>query len=144
MTSFDFDIPEKDLAAALFMTKLNHQLMNDMARQQRSQRLTKSEVARLLGIDKAAVSRMLRGNSNLTERTIGELLWAMNVEWDIVSRDLAPVGSNHKSGPAAQVTAPATAAAGHVVVARDVQAHGSPLPAPTPGITILHVGMATE
>lgn len=116
MTSFDLDISDKDLAAALFMTKLNHQLMNDMARKQKSERLTKAEIAQRLGINKATVSRMLRGNSNLTERTIGELLWAMNVEWDITSRDLTPAGANHKSGPAIHVATTVAAAAGHANV----------------------------
>lgn len=39
--------------------------------------LTKSDIARLLGVHRSAVSRMLNGSAPLELRTIGQLAWAL-------------------------------------------------------------------
>jgi len=87
MTSFDFDISEKDLAGADYITRVGRQLVAAFVRKARKDKITKAELARRLDLDKATVTRMLRGNANLTVRSIGELCWAMDVRPDFIVRD---------------------------------------------------------
>jgi plasmid maintenance system antidote protein VapI len=83
VTSFSFDISEKDLAGAQFISKASRRLIAAFVQKMRTEKLTKQQIADLLDVDKSTVSRMLRGNSNLTLRTIGELAWAMDVDPDL-------------------------------------------------------------
>lgn len=83
MTSFSFDISEKDLAGAQFISKASRRLIAAFVQKIDKEQLTKQQIAVLLDVDKSTVSRMLRGNSNLTLRTIGELAWAMDLDPDL-------------------------------------------------------------
>lgn len=84
MTSFDFDIPEKDLAGADHVARVGRKLIAAFVKKARQDGLTKSELARRLDLDKATVSRMLHSNANLTLRTVGELCWAIGVRPDML------------------------------------------------------------
>jgi predicted XRE-type DNA-binding protein len=83
VTSFSFDISQKDLAGAQFISKASRRLIAAFVQKMRTEKLTKQQIAELLDVDKSTVSRMLRGNSNLTLRTIGELAWAMDLDPDL-------------------------------------------------------------
>lgn len=92
--SFEFDIPEKDIAAVDFMGK-NHKALLRAALEARAARgFTQKQVAELLGVNKSVISRALSGRSNLTERTIGELCWALGYEPKLVLTELSKVGAN--------------------------------------------------
>lgn len=80
MTSFDFEISEKDRAGADFVQKAGRRLQEVFVRKCQDEKLTKVEVARRLDVDKSTVSKMLSGNANLTLRTLGELCWALDVD----------------------------------------------------------------
>lgn len=109
--SFDLDLPEKDLASAQFMTTVNRRLIADFLRIAKSKNLTRKQIADALGIDKAGVTRMLRGNANLTTRTIGELCWALGIEPDFHTRDIV---IPHNGGAAYVQHQPFTAAPNHL------------------------------
>ena len=98
MTSFDFDISEKDLVGGQFVSKASRRLIAAFVQKMRDENLTKQRIADLLEVDKSTVSRMLRGNSNLTLRTIGELAWAMDLDPDLALQPFADAPSNHKTG----------------------------------------------
>jgi DNA-binding Xre family transcriptional regulator len=66
------------------------------------EKITKVELARRLDLDKASVTRMLRGNANLTVRSIGELCWAMGVRPDFIVRD-DPQPAEHANLPRVHV-----------------------------------------
>ena len=100
MTSFSFDISEKDLAGAQFISKASRRLIAAFVQKMRTEKLTKQQIADLLEVDKSTVSRMLRGNSNLTLRTIGELAWAMDVDPDLA---LQPFDGKPANQPATVV-----------------------------------------
>jgi transcriptional regulator with XRE-family HTH domain len=87
VTSFDFEISAKDLAGAEHVTRVGRQLVAAFVRQARKEKITKAELARRLDLDKASISRMLRGNANLTLRSVGELCWAMGVRPDLTIVD---------------------------------------------------------
>lgn len=79
MTLFDFDLSEKDMAGADHVMRVGRQLVAAFVRKAREDKITKSELARRLDLDKAGISRMLSGNANLTLRSVGELCWAIGV-----------------------------------------------------------------
>lgn len=77
MNLFD-DVTEKDLTAVDFMSRLNRTLIETYLKERDGDRkLSKKDIAALLGVDRSVVTRMLQGKANLTERKIGELLWSM-------------------------------------------------------------------
>ena len=82
MTSFEFefDVSEKDLAGAAFVLETGRHLAAGFISQCRSKGMTKKQIADQLGIDKSTVSKMLRGNANMTLETVGELCWAMGMK----------------------------------------------------------------
>ena len=87
MTSFDFEISEKDLAGAEHVSRVGRQLVSAFVRKARSEKISKAELARRLDLDKASITRMLRGDANLTLRSVGELSWAMGVRPDVTIMD---------------------------------------------------------
>ena len=89
MTSFDFDIPEKEISGADTIIRFGRKLAHAFSKKARSEKLTKAEIAQRLDIDKAAVSRMLAGSSNLTLRSFGELCWAIGVRPELHLEDVA-------------------------------------------------------
>lgn len=80
MTSFDFDISEQELAGAQNITAASRRLIAAFVAKCRSEKLTKAKLAERLGLNKSQVSRLLRGDANMTLRTEGELYWAMGYE----------------------------------------------------------------
>ena len=77
MNLFDSDTEEKDMHAVDYMLKTNRMLLDLFLRERSKRKLTKAALAEALGVNRSTVTRMLKGKANLTERTIGELLWAL-------------------------------------------------------------------
>lgn len=88
MNSFDFDVPQKDIDGAAHILRVGRHLIAAFMRKRKNEGLTKSEVARRLGVDKAVVSRMLSGNANLSLRTVGELCGAMDLQPIFICNDI--------------------------------------------------------
>jgi transcriptional regulator with XRE-family HTH domain len=59
--------------------------------------LTKSDIARILGVHRSAVSRMLNGTAPLELRTIGQLAWVLgrDPQFKLPKKKKRPRGSNH-------------------------------------------------
>ena len=95
--SFEFDISDKDLAATDFMDRAYKTLLAEALHAREEQGLTQSQVAKLLEVDKSAISRALSGRANLTLRTIGELCWALDIEPSLVVKRLTKERSNNLS-----------------------------------------------
>lgn len=93
MISFDFDLPEKDMAGADHVARVGRKLVAAFVRKARQDGLTKAELARRLNLDKAMISRMLQGNANLTLRSVGELCWAIGVRPELNLIDDADLGN---------------------------------------------------
>lgn len=80
MTFLDFEIEEKSVAAAKFIGEtrrglvmaLLHAKMDDPS-------LSQAKIAKILKMDKATLSRILNGQSNMTLRTIAEIAWSMGL-----------------------------------------------------------------
>lgn len=97
MTAFEFDISPKDAAGVFAVDRVNESVLRAVGARLKSSKITKSEIAKRLGVDKSTVSRLLRGNQNITARSLGELLWALDFDFDLVLRDLLEQRHNHGS-----------------------------------------------
>lgn len=80
MTFLDFEIDEKDLAAAKFIGETRRGLAAALLdAKQDDPKISQAEVARLINMDKATLSKALNGQSNMTLRTIAEIAWALKL-----------------------------------------------------------------
>lgn len=95
MKTFEFAVSEKEFNGAKGITRVNKFILRLLAKRMKEQKITRKELAARLQLDKSTVSRMLRGNQNLTSRTIGEICGALDFEFDLVERDLLYEGRNH-------------------------------------------------
>lgn len=78
--SFEFDISEKDIASAEFMSRVHRVLKREMIKAAKERKISRSELARLLEVDRSVISRALNGKSNLTIRTISDICWGLGLE----------------------------------------------------------------
>jgi transcriptional regulator with XRE-family HTH domain len=94
MSVFSLDIDPKDSDGADGIDVVNRRILEVVAKKTSNGLITKSELARRLGVDRSTVSRLLRGNQNLTARSIGEILGAMDCTFDLVVTDHEVQNSN--------------------------------------------------
>jgi len=100
---FGNDISPKDRAAARLLGQAHREIVAAFMRRKKECGLKQQEIAARTGLDKSAVSRMLRGGGNPTLRTLAEISWAMGMEPELV---LTPV--EKKPGANTQPSAPTT------------------------------------
>lgn len=88
MNAFSLDVSPKEADGADAIDVVNRRVLTLVYKRIRSGHTTKAEIARRLGVNRSTVSRMLRGNQNLTARTIGEILGAIDYSLsDLVTVD---------------------------------------------------------
>lgn len=78
--SFELKIDPKKRAAARFIGKVRKALISAAIDEKQKSGITQQVIAEAIGVNKSVVSRMLKGESNLTLRSVGELAWALG--WD--------------------------------------------------------------
>lgn len=80
MTFLDFEIDEKDLAAAKFIGETRRGLAVALLEAKKDNpAICQAEIARRIGMDKGVLSKALNGQSNMTLRTISEIAWALGI-----------------------------------------------------------------
>jgi hypothetical protein len=101
MTSSRASLSPLNLSAARFVGDVREEILLAFLEEMSERGLTKSEIARLLGVHRSAVSRMLNGTAPLELRTIGQLAWAMgrDPQLKLPKRKRRTRGSN-RPGPA--------------------------------------------
>ena len=97
MNVFELDVEPKDAAGALGIDEVNLAVFRALSERLKSEKITKAEIARRLSANKSTITRLLKGNQNLTARTLGELLWALDFEFEVVLRDLLDGAENSRS-----------------------------------------------
>lgn len=96
--SFKFSMSRKDRIASRFLGQLHAAFSNAGVEAKKERGLTQKQIAAELNVDKAAVSRILKGIGNPTARTIGELAAAMGYRPELVLHKIETShGSNHAS-----------------------------------------------
>lgn len=94
MTTFEFDVSQKEQDGALAIFKVNNFILRLLRKRMKEDGITKSKLAEILEVERSTVSRMLSGNKNLTSRSIGEICGALGFEFDLIEKDLKPHGTN--------------------------------------------------
>lgn len=78
MTFFDFEIDEKDLASAKFFGDTRRCLVEAFLEENKNDRqINQALIARKIGMDKGTLSKILRGQGNMTLRTLSDIAWAL-------------------------------------------------------------------
>lgn len=97
MTFLEFEIDEKDLAAAKFIGDTRNGLVQAIIDASKDGRIKRhSDLARKLNMDKGSLSKVLNGKGNITLRTLGEIAWALDLEPQVIyARSVAVPASNH-------------------------------------------------
>jgi len=78
--SYELKIDPKKRAASRFIGKVRKALISAAIEEKELSGISQKDIAEAIGVHKSAVSRMLKGESNLTLRSVGELAWALG--WD--------------------------------------------------------------
>ncbi|MDE4134549.1 helix-turn-helix transcriptional regulator [Phaeobacter sp. QD34_3] len=89
--SYRIKIDGKKRKAALFISQVQKEIQKALIESGKTQQ----EVATILGVDRSVVNRRLKGNSNLTARSIAEFAYALdkNIEFKMVDINLAGRGN---------------------------------------------------
>jgi DNA-binding phage protein len=75
--SYELKIDPKRRAAGRFIGTVRKALINAALEEKQSRGLSQQKVAECLGVNRSVINRMLRGEVNLTLRSVAELAWAM-------------------------------------------------------------------
>lgn len=75
--SYELKIDPKRRAAGRFIGAVRKALINAAFEEKQRHGLTQQKVADCLGVNRSVINRMLRGEVNLTLRSVAELAWAL-------------------------------------------------------------------
>lgn len=103
MTSFSLKISAKERAAGRFMGQVNRALVHAVIKAKRDKKLTQSQIAAQMEVDKSTISRIINGRGNLTLRTIGEISWVLGLRPDITFSKIQHESFDRANHPAMQV-----------------------------------------
>lgn len=78
--SFKFRTTPKERAGNKMISLVLRETLRAAAEEKVASGITQQEIADKLGVHKSSISRLLRGQSNLTLRSVGEFLWALGWE----------------------------------------------------------------
>jgi|GEM_PF-2815488 len=87
MTTFEVTIDPKDAAGAVAVDKINQALLKALAVRMKTDKITRSDIAHRLGIDSSVLANCFKGNQNISARMVGEILWALGFDFDVVLHD---------------------------------------------------------
>lgn len=73
-------VSPKALAGARLISDALREMHRAFGHERAERRLTQTQIAERLGVNKSAVNRWLNGRENLTLRSLAELAWAMDHE----------------------------------------------------------------
>lgn len=76
---FELEHPKEEAVAA-FVGQVGRALQRVYATRRDQHQLTKTDLAKKLGVEKSRISRCLSGSNNLTLATVAELAWAMDAD----------------------------------------------------------------
>ncbi|WP_083967480.1 MULTISPECIES: helix-turn-helix domain-containing protein [unclassified Methylosinus] len=94
--SFLLKLDPRQRKAGRFIGRVRDEIIKAFTSEKQARGLTQEQVAQALGIHRSQVNRILKGEENLTLRTISDLAWALDRE--IVFRLEKPEsvpGQNH-------------------------------------------------
>lgn len=75
--SYELKIDPKSRAAGRFIGKVRRELISAAINEKKLSGITQQKIAEALGVNRSVVNRILKGETNLTLRTIAELSFAL-------------------------------------------------------------------
>jgi len=89
--SYELKIDPKKRAASRFIGKVRKALVSAAIDEKGMSGINQQKLAAALGVNRSMITRMLKGESNLTLRSVGELAWALGWEPEFtLKRRVAP------------------------------------------------------
>lgn len=77
---FEVDISPKERAAARFIGSVRKALLRAAFAEKENAGVTQQSIAEKLGVNRSVINRMLKGESNLTLRSVAEIAWALGMQ----------------------------------------------------------------
>lgn len=93
--SFHLEIDPKRNAGNRLIFRIIREIQRAYAEEKTDRKLTQQEVAERLGVNRSVVNRWLQGKENLTVRSLGELMWAMDREWVFSSKKVGDAATGN-------------------------------------------------
>jgi hypothetical protein len=93
MTSFEFDIGEKERVGVEFISRVVSELKRALSYEKGVRKLTQQSIAEKIGTSRAVINRQVQGLENLSLRRVAELFWAIGWEPHFEARKI-PAGEN--------------------------------------------------
>lgn len=75
--SFKLQISPKDRASARFIASVQRAIVEIALAERENSQITQQEIANRLGVNRSVINRILKGETNLTLRSVAEVAWAL-------------------------------------------------------------------
>ena len=95
--SYELKIDRKARTVGRYLGMVHRALVEAAIEEKKKHKLSQRQLADRLGINVSVVNRVLRGDANLTSRTLAEFAWALGrtPEFRLVAPTKQKVGCNH-------------------------------------------------
>jgi hypothetical protein len=94
MTSFNFDIGERERVGSRFLSDVRDELQRALATEKSQRKITQQQIAASLETSRAVINRQIMGLENIGIKRVAEILWAIGWEPHFEARKI-PFGDNH-------------------------------------------------
>ena len=98
--SFRLKISAKDRATGRFKGRVNRALVKAVVKAKGDRKLTQSQIADKMGVDKSTLSRIMNGQGNLTLKTIGDISWVLGLRPDLTFSEVQQESMDRANHPA--------------------------------------------
>lgn len=102
MTSYEFDIGEKERAGSRFLSDVRDELQRALAVEKSHRKVTQQDIANILETSRAVINRQIVGYENIGIKRVAEILWAIGWEPHFEARRI-PHGDNIIVRPSASL-----------------------------------------
>lgn len=75
--AFKFSIDPKKRASARFMNDVQREIIRAFIEEKKATGINQGTIAKALGVNRSVVSRLLKGEGDLTLRSVAEISWAL-------------------------------------------------------------------
>lgn len=115
--SYELKIKPKDRASGRFIGRVRKNLIDALIEEKKLSGINQQKLASALGVNRSVINRMLKGEANLTIRSIGEIAWAMGWEPELVLTRKNKVGESNHIAPSQRPQATSTTPSETIVFA---------------------------
>jgi transcriptional regulator with XRE-family HTH domain len=91
---FDLEIDPKESAVGRFIGSVRKSLLRIAIREKELHGVTQQSVASKLGVNRSVINRILKGQANLTLRSIAEIAWALGYTAEITLKKASDIAAS--------------------------------------------------